>query len=237
MKKHYLFIAAILAVCICSALACSSVHKTEMTPTAQPTAQPTEWQAGHQVPPDSIEFRSVEEMQAFFSSVKLDESKVESYIEERGIRRCCGVRNKAELSDLLERFDRIPFPTHPKYKPHYMDYYPTFGRFTLVYLFDKGHGYFTIYEGLSADSETLLNGKIKSKDVTQIIPTGSDKIRRLYIVNDTDVSDDAVTFWADIDGFLVEILTVYNSRSEAVEIVQSFDFGKMSEVVNSITSE
>lgn len=66
---------------------------------------------------------------------------------------------------------------------------------------------------------------------------GSDKIRRLYIVNDTDVSDDAVTFWADIDGFLVEILTVYNSRSEAVEIVQSFDFGKMSEVVNSITSE
>ena len=106
-----------------------------------------------------------------------------------------------------------------------------------MYLFDKGHGYFTIYEGLSADSETLLNGKIKSKDVTQIIPTGSDKIRRLYIVNDTDVSDDAVTFWADIDGFLVEILTVYNSRSEAVEIVQSFDFGKMSEVVNSITSE
>lgn len=237
MKKYHLFIAAILAVCICSALACSSVHKTETTPTAQPTAQPTEWQAGHQVPPDSIEFRSVEEMQAFFASVKLDESKVESYIEERGIRRCCGVRNKAELSDLLERFDRIPFPTHPKYKPHYMDYYPTFGRFTLVYLFDKGHGYFTIYEGLSADSETLLNGKIKSKDVTQIIPTGSDKIRRLYIVNDTDVSDDAVTFWADIDGFLVEILTVYNSRSEAVEIVQSFDFGKMSEVVNSITSE
>lgn len=169
--------------------------------------------------------------------MKLDESKVESYIEERGIRRCCGVRNKAELSDLLERFDRIPFPTHPKYKPHYMDYYPTFERFTLVYLFDKGHGYFTIFEGLSADSETLLNGKIKSKDVTQIIPTGSDKIRRLYIVNDTDVSDDAVTFWADIDGFLVEILTVYNSRSEAVEIVQSFDFGKMSEVVNSITSE
>ena len=216
MKKHYLFIAAILAVCICSALACSSVHKTETTPTAQPTAQPTERQTGHQVPPDSIEFRSVEEMQAFFASVKLDESKVESYIEERGIRRCCGVRNKAELSDLLER---------------------TFGRFTLVYLFDKGHGYFTIYEGLSADSETLLNGKIKSKDVTQIIPTGSDKIRRLYIVNDTDVSDDAVTFWADIDGFLVEILTVYNSRSEAVEIVQSFDFGKMSEVVNSITSE
>ena len=106
-----------------------------------------------------------------------------------------------------------------------------------LYLFDKGHGYFTIFEGLSADSETLLNGKIKSKDVTQIIPTGSDKIRRLYIVNDTDVSDDAVTFWADIDGFLVEILTVYNSRSEAVEIVQSFDFGKMSEVVNSITSE
>ena len=137
----------------------------------------------------------------------------------------------------MERFDRIPFPTHPKYKPHYMDYYPTFGRFTLVYLFDKGHGYFTIFEGLSADSETLLNGKIKSKDVTQIIPTGSDKIRRLYIVNDTDVSDDAVTFWADIDGFLVEILTVYNSRSEAVEILQSFDFGKMSEVVNSITSE
>ena len=98
MKKHFLFIAAILAVCICSALACSSVHKTETTPTAQPTAQPTEWQAGHQVPPDSIEFRSVEEMQAFFASVKLDESKVESYIEERGIRRCCGVRNKAELS-------------------------------------------------------------------------------------------------------------------------------------------
>ena len=90
-------------------------------------------------------------MQAFFASVKLDESKVESYIEERGIRRCCGVRNKAELSDLLERFDRIPFPTHPKYKPHFMDYYPTFGRFTLVYLFDKGHGYFTIFEGLSAD--------------------------------------------------------------------------------------
>lgn len=51
MKKHYLFIAAILVVCICSALACSSVHKTETTPTAQPTAQPTEWQAGHQVPP------------------------------------------------------------------------------------------------------------------------------------------------------------------------------------------
>ena len=50
--------------------------------------------------PDSIEFRSVEEMQAFFASVKLrDESKVESYIEERGIRRCCGVRNKAELSE------------------------------------------------------------------------------------------------------------------------------------------
>ena len=161
MKKYPLFIAAILAVCICSALACSSVHKTETTPTAQPTAQPTEWQAGHQVPPDSIEFRSVEEMQAFFASVKLDESKVASYIEERGIRRCCGVRNKAELSDLLERFDRIPFPTHPKYKPHYMDYYPTFGRFTLVYLFDKGHGYFTIFEGLSADSETMLNGKIK----------------------------------------------------------------------------
>ena len=85
MKKYYLFIAAMLAVCICSALACSSVHKTETTPTAQPTAQPTEWQAGHQVPPDSIEFRSVEEMQAFFSSVKLDDSKVESYIEERGI--------------------------------------------------------------------------------------------------------------------------------------------------------
>ena len=67
--------------------------------------------------------------------------------------------------------------------------------------------------------------------------TGSDKIRRLYIVNETDVSDNAVTFWADIDGFLVEIFTVYNSRSEAVEIVQSFDFGRMSEVVNSITSE
>lgn len=114
MKKYHFFIAAILAVCICSALACSSVHKTETTPTAQPTEQPTEWQAGHQVPPDSIEFRSVEEMQAFFASVKLDESKVESYIEERGIRRCCGVRNKAELSDLLERFDRIPFPTHPE---------------------------------------------------------------------------------------------------------------------------
>ena len=104
MKKYHLFIAAILAVCICSALACSSVHKTETTP----TAQPTEWQTGHQEPPDSIEFRSVEEMQAFFASVKLDESKVASYIEERGIRRCCGVRNKAELSDLLERIDRIP---------------------------------------------------------------------------------------------------------------------------------
>ena len=103
MKKHFLFIAAMLAVCICSALACSSVHKTETAPTAQPTEQPTERQAGHQVPPDSIEFRSVEEMQAFFASVKLDESKVESYIEERGIRRCCGVRNKAELSDLFSR--------------------------------------------------------------------------------------------------------------------------------------
>ena len=97
MKKYYLFIAAMLAVCICSALACSSVHKTETTPTAQPTAQPTEWQAGHQVPPDSIEFRSVEEMQAFFSSVKLDDSKVESYIEERGIRRCCAVRSVGTL--------------------------------------------------------------------------------------------------------------------------------------------
>ena len=42
MKKYYLFIAAMLAVCICSALACSSVHKTETTPTAQPTAQPTQ---------------------------------------------------------------------------------------------------------------------------------------------------------------------------------------------------
>ena len=58
MKKYYLFIAAMLAVCICSALACSSVHKTETTPTAQPTAQPTEWQAGHQVPQPDCTSRS-----------------------------------------------------------------------------------------------------------------------------------------------------------------------------------
>ena len=235
-KLPYIFFAALYLCWLC---ACSTAPKEDDVQSSYPipeentqsvshtqTPLPGEQPAANIVPPPSLDFYGIDELQDFVSSYELSDDDFDRFIKEHNYY-LCGIQSKTDLINMVERFDELPFPMSEEYSFNFMDYYPELGRYTMVYLMGNGHCYFTFFEGVEGDSESLLDSAIESKNVSLMELDQPTSIRRLYVLNDTN--DDVTTFYSDINGYFVEIETCYLSPGEAEEAILSFDFGTLSE--------
>lgn len=211
------------AVCLCSA--CS---KTGMEP-SNPNGEP----------PASIAFYGLDELTRFISAPQADEEGYAHFMGEKGFElKSCGIRSREDLAAAVERFDRLPFPKSPEHSLNYMDFCPESGRFTIVFLLDGGHCYYTFFECGDEDPEAALARAIKGKDVSQITPDQPAPVKKLLALDDLSQysSDPAVTkdmqiFYGVIGDYFVEFETYGVSRSAAEEAFRSFGYGTLSEVI------
>ncbi len=236
IKKHFCILLAALFACL--ACACSigrsGEDKTDVPIAPMPEASIS--------PPEqpSIPFYGIDELRAFIAAAELSDAELERFIKENEYD-IYGIQNRADLKRMLERFDKLPFPTSDEYKFNFMSFFTELGNSTIVYLLDKGHCYFIIdLESETNSQEAAFKKALAANNLSQLEFKRSDHNRKLYVVENTEAyykdngvssSAESVIFFADIDGSVISIETVQLSRAEAENAICAFEFGKLTDII------
>lgn len=223
--------AALFAFSIC---ACISSQESEMQ-------QATPYQAPME-PPSSFSFYGIGELRSFVSSVqsavKLSDEEFESYAKTNSMLCSNDIDSKADLNNLVDELNRIPFPKLDKAKLIYMDYRPYFddSHISIDIGNDRSCSFtFSLDRGLDSEIEML---KREISSLSSVDATRSAYINKLYVVDDIsewfknpEAQHNAHVFLADIDGISVRITTRELSRAEAENAICAFEFGKLIDII------
>lgn len=237
IKKHFCILLA--ALFACSICACSSSQEPEMQ-------QAAPYQASMEPPPGGFSFYSSDELRAFVSSIltsmKLSDNEFESYAETNAMLCSNNINSKADLNNLVDELNRIPFPKVDESQVLFMDYRPDFNDSYIS--IDLGNG-------RSCSFSYVLDARFDSGGVKALRKTYDslsmiDSIRSAYISNlcilndvseisdiaaDSIASQNGLIFFADINGVWAKIITREFYRAEAEELISSFEFGKLLDII------
>lgn len=237
IKKHFCILLA--ALFACSICACSSSQEPEMQ-------QAAPYQAPMEPPPDGFSFRSIDELRAFVSSIQMSmemsEEDFESYAKSDSMLCSNNINSKADLNNLVDELNRIPFPKVDESQVLSMNYRPYFNDSRIS--IDLGNGRscsFSYVLDARFDSEGLKALQKSCGSLSMIDSIRSAYISNLCILNDvseiSDIAADAIAshnglvFFADINGACVRIDTREFSRAEAEELISSLEFGKLLDII------
>lgn len=175
-----------------------------------------------------IYLTGLDELKEFASAAAMSDAEFERYLE-RNAQNMFGIRSPIDAARALEYLDSFPFPISAEQALGSIVFTPADGEYIIRYdtcsfrsCAEYGeNGLFATFDEIAA----ALN--------VSIIDTGSHAhIGKLCKLNrDVPEELDLPTYYAEIDGKLVEITAFSRPAEKAVEEILSFDFGSASEFV------
>ena len=175
-----------------------------------------------------IYLTGLDELKGFASAAAMSDAEFERYLE-RNAQNMLGIRSPIDAARALEYLDSLPFPISADQALGSIVFTPADGEYIIHYdtcsfrsCAEYGeNGMFATFDEIAA-----------ALDVSMIDTGAHTHIGRLCKLNRNVPEEyDEPTYYAEIDGKLVEITAVSRPAEKAVEEILSFDFGSASELI------
>jgi len=135
MKKKRVLIVTIFSA-LCFLCGCVIWHTAEKNSTAPAQSlshiEEKNSTAPVQSPPHCLDFRSIEEYQAFFLAEELSDAAFQEYIEDRDFN-MNGIQNKEDLAEIKSKLESVPFPVVEGAHLTYVDILPEYDQLYVCY--------------------------------------------------------------------------------------------------------